>query len=461
MSCHNIRATVTGTVAVLAGVFSLAGTASAQIASVTDVQRQVDDAFKEVMARADSADARERYARLLVQAGNFEGGIAALEGLLLSPDAPASIRLELAFLYYRLGSYALAEAYLREALADPRLDEALRQQANTLLPDVVRRNQTSHLSGSLMAGLRSQRNPTAASSAGQVLSAGVLVPRDDRTRPRSDVDAHLWGKLDHVYDLGAQNEAAVVTSLVGYANHFSSVDSHAYRPGNPDPFDVTAIAASSGIRFKPAPVELPGLTLRPHLILGQMLLNGHKYFTTAGLALDGNYRLSERLAWGGAYEARHFSYSSRPDIADSAWATGNEQSLRVRGAVETGVNRFLTGEIGFIDRGAGRSYLEFRGTEAKLAYSFSYANPLTNSGVVWTTTLSGSALRRHFRGADPAIDPTIRRRDTERRISLVNSMPLARDLALQVQFEYTDAPSNLPNYEYSNFSGAVGVMWKF
>ena len=448
-------------VAVAAGALSLIGGAAAQTSTAADIQRQVDDAFKEVMAKADSAEARTRYASLLVKAENFEGGIAALEGLLLAPDAPAGIRVELAFLYYRLGSYALAEAYLREALADPRLDDLLKQQANTLLADVVRRNQVSHLSGSLMAGLRVQRNPTAATSEGRILAAGVLVPRDDRTRPKSDVDAHLWGKLDHTYDLGAQNEATVVTSLVGYANHFSSVDSHAYRPGNTDPFDVAVIAASTGIRFKPSPTDLPGLTLRPHLLLGQMLLNGHRYFVTGGLGIDGSYRISERLSWGGGYEARRFSYNARPDITDSERASGTEQSLRLRGAVETGVNRALIGEIGFIDRGAERRHLEFSGTEARVAYIFSYVDPVANSGSIWTTTLSGSALQRRFRGADPAIDPTIRRRDTEWRFSVLNSMPLARDIALQVQLEYTKTPSNIPNYEYSNLAGSVGVMWKF
>lgn len=461
MHRHTFRVPVCRIAAVFAGMVSLVGTVAAQTASAADIQRQVDDAFRDVLARAESLEARTRYASLLVQAGNFEGGIAALEGLLLAPDAPPGIRIELAVLYYRLGSYAIAEAYLREALADPRLDEALRQQASALLPDVVRRNQVSHLSGSLMVGLRAQRNPAAATGEGRILAAGVLVPRDERNRPRSDVDAHVWGKLDHVFDLGTQNEATVLTSLVGYANHYSSVDSHAYRPENTDPFDVATVAASSGIRFKPSPADLPGLTLRPHLMLGQVVLNGHRYFATGALGLDGNYRISDRLSWGAGYEARHYAYSARPDITDSARATGNEHSLRLRGAVETGANRVLSGEFAVIDRGAERSYLEFRGAEARLAYAFSYVDPLANSGAVWTTTLSGSALQRRYRGADPSIDPATRRRDTEWRVSLLNSMPLARDVALQVQLEYTRTPSNLPNYAYSNLAGSVGVMWKF
>lgn len=461
MSRHSFHSPVCRVAAVFAGMFAFAGAVAAQSGSAADIQRQVDDAFRDVLARTESLEARMRYAGLLVRAGNFEGGIAALEGLLLSPEAAPGIRVELAVLYYRLGSYAISEAYLREALADPRLDEALRRQANALLPDVVRRNQVSHLSGSLLVGLRAQRNPTAATRESRIMAAGVLVPRNERYRPRSDVDAFVWGKVDHAYDLDAQNEATVVTTLVGYANHFSSVDSYALRPGNPDPFDVLAFAGSSGIRFKPSPAELPGLTLRPHVVFGKVALNGHRYFLTGGLGLDGNYRISERLLWGGGYEARRYSYSSRPDIADSAGATGNEHSLRLRGAVETGVNKVLSGEMAIIDRSAERRHLEFRGVEARLAYAFSYADPLMGSGAVWTTTVSGAALLRHFRGVDLSIDPATRRRDTEWRVSLLNTMPLARDVALHVQVEYTRVPSNLPNYTYSNLAGTVGVMWQF
>ncbi len=447
--------------AVFVGSMAVIGSATAQQVSSADVQRQVDDAFREVLAKVDSKDARLKYASLLVQAGNFEGGIAALEGLLLAPNAPASLRVELAVLYFRLGSYALAEAYLRDAIADSRLDSALKKQAETMLLDVVKRNKISSLTGTLMAGLRGQSNPTAATKASQILSKGVLLPRDERARPKSDIDGQLWGKLDHVYDLGAQNEASVVTSLVGLIDHYASVDSYAYRPESTKPYDVATIAGTSGVRFKPFPAEVQNLTLRPHLIFGDTLLNGHQYFSAGGLGLDGSYRVSDRLTWSGVYAVKRFSYVSRPDITDSTLLGGVEHSTRVRSVVEVGVNKVLMGEVGFVDRSAKRSDFEFSGPEAKLAYIFTYADPVANTGHNWTTTIVGSALQRRYRGVDPAVDPNIRRRDTERRMTLQNVMPFSRDMSLQVQLDYTDAPSSLPNYDYSNVAGSVNVLWNF
>lgn len=461
MAEYKFRALSSQIAAVLVGALSLVGSSGVQSAPSADVQRQVDEAFGEVIAKVDSREARLKYARLLIKAENYEGGIAAMEGLLLSPNAPPSIRVELAVLYFRLGSYGISEAYLREALADPRLDSDLRKQAEVMLVDVVKRNKINSLTGRLMVGLRGQSNPTAATSEAQVLSNSTMVPREDQSRPKSDVDGLLWGKLDHVYDLNTQNEASIVTTLVGLIDHYSSVGSYSYRPGSTKPYDVATIAGTTGVRFKPSPIGAQNFTLRPYLIFGEWLLNGHQYFTAGGLGLEGNYRQSNRLSWGGEYTQRHFSYESRPDITNSTLPSGVERSVKLHSVVELAANNILTGEIGFIDRGAERGDFAFSGPEARLAYVVTYLDPLANTGYNWTTTIMGRVLQRHYRETDPAIDSSTTRRDTDRRVGLLNVMPFTRDMALHVQLEYTNVLSNLPNYKYSNFAGTVGVLWNF
>lgn len=463
MSGHQLQIPRWPVASVLAGIMSFAGSALGQAppSSSVDVQRQVDEAYREVLAKTDSMDARLKYASLLVQAGNFEGGIAALEGLLLSPNAPASIRVELAILYYRLGSYAMSETYLRAAIADQRLDNVLKKQAETMLLDVVKRNRVSALTGTLMVGLRSQSNPTTATGSNQILSNGILVMREDRARPKSDVDGQLWGKLDHVYDFDAQNEASLVTSLVGLMNHYASVDSYDYSPDNVKPFDLSTVQGSTGIRFKPSPSGFPNLTLRPHLLFGITQLNGSNYFTSGGLGLEGNYRISDRLTWSGLYAARRFSYADRSDIIDSALQTGVEHLAQVRATAEVGVNKVLVGEIGFVDHSAKRGEFEFFGPQAMLAYVVTYADPTAFTGHNWTTTLVGHLLQRSYRAADPAVDAITHRIDTVRKLTLQNVMPISRDVSLQLQLDYTDGSSNLPNYVYSNAASSISVFWNF
>jgi tetratricopeptide (TPR) repeat protein len=141
----------------------------AKYASTSDRRR-----FRQVLSAPGDLDVGLRYARLLVQAGNFEGGVASMERLLLAPNPPASLRLELAILYYRLESYAVAESYLRAAIAAPSLPDVLLRQAEQILRDVAKRNQTNQFSGFRMLGVRGQTNPTARTDEDFIRAGGAL-----------------------------------------------------------------------------------------------------------------------------------------------------------------------------------------------------------------------------------------------------------------------------------------------
>ncbi len=434
--------------------------AFAQSSSVPAPQ-EVEQAFRDVVANAGSVEARSKYASLLVRSGNFEGGIAALEGLLIAPDAPASIRVELGVLYFRLGSYAISETYLRAAIDDSRLDSQQKSQAESLLREVVRRNRPSQLSGSLMLGLRSQSNPTAASDNDLVYYLGNPVARGKDSRPKSDTDVHVWGTLNHVLDLDQQNEATVVTSLVVFANHYNSVSNYSSEAGSAKPSDLALLAGSTGLRFKPMRLTVPALSIRPHLVFGSASANGNAYFNAGGWGIDGDVRTSETLLWGGTYENSRLAFSSRNDIANSTLLGGSRQSLRLHATIETTANQFLLAELGYVDFDGNAPYTAFRGPQARVAYTLTYPAPTSSAGRPWTTTLAANAQQRDYRGADATVDARTVRKDTEWRWSLVHGMPVTRDLSVQLQFDYANTPSNIPNYTNTNTAGTVGVLWKY
>lgn len=446
--------------AIAVGFATVGAPAWAQTNNVPS-QAEVDQVFRDVLANPASIDTRSKYATLLVQSGNYEGGIAALEGLLLVPDAPANIRLELAVLYYRLGSYAMAETYLRDALADPRLDAKQKSDAQSLLRDVTARNKTSRLSGMVMLGLRAQTNPTGATDNGTVLYQGLSVPRSPEFAPKSDTDVHAWALLDHAYDLDKQNEASITTTLMGYANHFSSVGSYSNQAGYAKPYDLTVVAGSTGLRFKPAPDTQQGWTLRPHLLFGGATANGNSYFTTGGWGLSTEYRMTERLSYGGTYENSRLTYPARDDIANAPSLGGSRQALRLNATMETGPNRFLMTELGYVDHDGNLASTGYRGPELRMSYIFSYASPFSLTALPWATTLNGSGARRDYRGADPLVSLSTTRADTEWRLGVINVAPVSRDLAVQFQLEYTKLDSNIPNFSNSNTSGTLGVIWKY
>lgn len=424
-------------------------------------QTEVDQVFREVLANPASIDTRTKYASLLVRSGNYEGGVAALEGLLLAPDAPANIRLELAVLYYRLGSYAMAESYLREALADPRLNAKQKADAQSLMRDVIERNKPSRLSGLVMLGVKAQTNPTGATHNTTILSQDLSVPRGSDFAPKSDTDVHAWALLDHVYDLEQQNEAAITTTLMGFANHYSSVGSYSNEAGYSKPYDLAVVAGSTGLRFKPAPQTQQGWTLRPHLLFGGATANGKSYFTTGGWGVNTEYRMSERLSYGGTYENSRLTFPERKDIANAPLQGGSRQTLRLNSTLETGPNRFLMSEFGFMDHDGNGLYTGYRGPELRLSYVFSFPSPLSAAALPWATTLMGSALRRDYRRPDPAVSLLTTRQDTEWRLGFINVAPISRDMAVQFQLEYTNTNSNIPNFSSTNTSGTLGVLWKY
>ncbi|MES2584155.1 MAG: hypothetical protein V4627_15640 [Pseudomonadota bacterium] len=417
--------------------------------------QELEQAFQEVIGKAGSVEAHSKYASLLVRSGNFEGGIAALESLLISPDAPASIRVELGVLYFRLGSYAISETYLRAAIEDPRLDPQQKSQAESLLREVVRRNQRSHLSGSLTLGVRTQSNPTAASDNDLVYYQGNPVARGKEAGPRSASDFHVWGFLNHSLDLEQQNEASIASSLILFANNYSAGG------GTAKATDLALLAGSTGVRFKPLRSTAPGLAIRPHVLFGSASANGNAYFTAGGWGVDGDYRASETLLWGGAYENSRLSFSSRDDIANSASLGGSRQSIRVHATIETAVNQFLIAELGYVDFDGNAAYTAYRGPQAKLAYTLTYPSPTSATGLPWTATLSVNAQQRDYRGADATVDARTVRKDTEWRWSVVNVMPVTPTLSVQLQLDHTNTPSNIPNYTYTNTAGTLGVIWKY
>lgn len=423
-------------------------------------ERQIDDAFRQVLEAPGDMGRVTRYAQLLVQAGNYEGGVAALEQLLLRPDAPATVRLELAVLYYRMASYAMAENLLRASLDDTRLVGEQRTLAESLLRDVVKRNQTSRLDGFAILGVRAQTNPNSRTDQDQVLAAGSLVPVDRNYQPRSDTDVQLTVRLDHEYDFDTQNEARLASSLVAQVVKFSSSSGSDLQPNQVAPYNLALAEVTSGIRFRPVQDAGSGLRLRPHLIASTLSAQGRRYLSAAGAGLDVDYRLNERTLVEAGYEYRRFSYATRIDVPD-ADALGGPQSLgRVRLSRELGPGRVVSGELRARFQRTDRAYYDHDAYEARLSYSAAYANPLPQGQGTWTTTVWSGVQRRVYDAPDPAVDALSKRRDTDWRLGVGNTMPLTDAWSVLVQLEHAKTRSSLPNYRYKNTSLLLALSYR-
>ena len=73
------------------------------------------------------------FAEIAIKVGDLEGAISALDRLLLIDGDQPDIKLELGVLYFRLGSFEAARAYLEEVRASGRASPAVKERAAEFL----------------------------------------------------------------------------------------------------------------------------------------------------------------------------------------------------------------------------------------------------------------------------------------------------------------------------------------
>lgn len=440
--------------------WALCAGVSAQTDAAATLERQSDEAFRQVLQQPQDLGLWSRYAQLLVQAGNYEGGIAALERLLLDPQASPDLRVDIAALYYRLGSYAIAETMVDQALADSRLQSEKRAFALRLKRDVQKRNQRSQVSGVVTFGLRHQSNPTFRSEEAQVLSAGVLGPLAADQRPDADNDISLGLRLNHLYDLDRQNSAAIVTNFSAYLVDYRSSHGSQLEVAGNKPYDLQVLDVNSGLQFKPLPVQVSGLTLRPHVILTDVVAQRHRYLRSQGLGLDVTWRPDERTLYVLTVDGQRRDFADRVDVPAAALLDGRTYGLRVRASREVASGQVLTGDYAMRRNRTERAFYDYDSHEARVTYSVTYASPIAGAGP-WTTAVWFGALQRSYDAPDASVSVTEARKDREWRIGLSQTVPLAPLWSLVLVAEQVRNRANLPNFRFKNTSLSGTVIRTF
>ena len=238
------------------------GIARAQTAESADLealQTQYDAALQEVFRDPGNLDKTFRFAELAVKVGDFESAISALERMLLvNPNLPR-VRLELGVLYFRLGSYQLAQSYLMRAV-EGEVPDSVRARVEVFLKEIDKRLSRHQFSGSIMAGLRYQSTANAGPTSNAILANGVPATLDDQFTEQSDANAFITGSLRHIYDLQTPGGALIETSGVAYG---------AEQRGEKQ-LDLIFLTLQSGPRLKFPGQRLATATYRPY-VLGNLV----------------------------------------------------------------------------------------------------------------------------------------------------------------------------------------------
>lgn len=440
--------------------FSLTASAAAQTGGATPLERQTEDAFRQVLQQPQELAGWSAYAHLLIEGGNYEGAIAALERLLLEPDANPAIRIQIAEMYFRLGSYQAAENTAREALADDKLPKDQREAAQNLVRLAAMRNKTNQLSGSLVLGFRRQTNPTYRTNNSQVLAGGVLVAQPANLSPQSDTDVSMGLSLQHVFDLGMQNSAAIVSSVSAFMLNYRSASGSQLVASPIKPYDLLLFDVNTGLRFKPMPGAVDGLTVRPLILLSTVAAQGSTYFSSRGLGVDVNWQPDEKTYYEFTLDTQRRNFSNRIDVPTANLISGSLSSLRFRVSREVAAGQRVVGEYAFRRSGTAQAITDFSSHELRGTYSISYPSP-TKNGSYWTSAVSLGALQRRYAAADASVSATTARQDNEWRLGFSQTVPITPAWALTINLEQSRNQPNLPNFQYKNTSLSSAVAYSF
>ncbi|HEV2560425.1 MAG TPA: tetratricopeptide repeat protein [Microvirga sp.] len=390
-----------------------------------------------------------QFAALATRLGDYEAAIGTLERVLFYAPDQSALQLELAGLYYRLGSYASARTYAEAAAGSRSLDEPSRSRALDLLADIDRRLSSHQWNVYAQAGLRYQSNANAAPTSLFVRAAGEPGRLDPRFRRQSDVSAFARAVVQHVYDFENQRGDVWETSLSGYASRGFEVTRS----------DLGFLEIQTGPRLALAPDSLPGLSLRPYLIAGGLALGSDPYLGSIGAGVGLSVPLGGRAVLEPFVEVRERRFGSTDDYPNAREQTGR---LAVFGLHASGS---FSPAAGWFTR------LAYRRAEARNdAYAFDSVGvdiglPVTFDGPFgdrrWTVTPTFGLTHYTYEAPNPLVDPTRRRRETEWRVGALLDIPVHPLFGLSLHVQYSATQSNLPNYDTDNLSVTLGPTIRF
>jgi hypothetical protein len=167
------------------------------------VNPEYEALFRRVLREPANLDLSFRFAEMATRAGDYEAAIGALERMLFyKPDLPR-VKLELAILYFRLGSYEMARSYFQGALAAGAPPEVT-ARVQPFLVEIDRRLSTTQWSAFGQIGTRYQTNANAGPTSALVRGAGFDVILDKRFVKRPDWNAFGLMAIRHIHDFENQ-----------------------------------------------------------------------------------------------------------------------------------------------------------------------------------------------------------------------------------------------------------------
>jgi hypothetical protein len=408
-------------------------------------------AYDALLQDPGNVDKALAYVDTLVADRDYEAAVAVLERLAIRYPDDARIRLEIGVMYYRLGSYLMADRSFDQVKSMSNADPALIARAEEFSRQAKPKTAQSQFSGKLYAGLRFQTNANAGPDSHNVQAFDATIDRPNADKPDDDLGGFGGFSVNHVYDFDTQNGAALETQANGFGLFHTDVSD----------LDELHFGLQSGIGVNPFSALGDKLRIQPRGNLEFTVQDGEWLEFGGGPGLGATYKASETVRLAADYDLLFRNFDHVEDLGETQRYTGTEHQGGLGIAWQVLPKTTLTAGIGgrFVD--TKKDFLDFNAVNASIGVLQAYASPFDALPLDWWFSFGAKYEGRWYEGADPEIDADVKRQDDVYRLSATNLVPLNDSWSLTQQVEYVIVDSTLSNYSYDNFAATVSASWRF
>jgi hypothetical protein len=418
----------------------------------SDLQKQYDAAFQEMLRQPANLDVLFKFASLASQTGDLEGAISALERMLLINSNLPRVRLELGVLYYRLKSYEVAREYLQGALKSPNVPAEVRARAEQFISQIDSQQQASHFHGELFLGMRYQSNANLGPATSSVQLFGQVANLNQSAIGTADWGAVSTVQLRHTYEFSTQDKATLETFFTGYANRQFQVSAA----------NVSLADLTIGPRFQILSTSFEDITVKPLVAGGAIWVNDTSYYASWGGGVEVNAMLSDRL--------RNITTAiwRRHNNQDTSYLPTNSLFRGTEYSANTVFPFDITQIVSLFASGSAQRFLSdlapwqsYQLWGVGGGMSFRFVDPALRTGLPWTISLSASNQWWHYDAPDSTVNPNTYRDQSDFIMNLTLAVPFDERTTFSLSGGRFVRSATLPNYAFENNNVMFGISWRF
>ena len=402
-----------------------------------------------------------RYVNVSTELHDYEAAIGALERLLMFNPKLARAKMELGFLYARLGAWAPASEHLHAALEGD-LNATQKAQVEAQLPEIEKQNQPNRLSVRIHTGLRSQSNANFFPANNLFQLGGIGVPAINASR-QGDVNAFQLIQASHDYDFENQSGDQMETRVTGYATEQFRLPQ----------YSLTMFSASTGPRvFIPQNV-MSSFSVRPYFSGVVSTLGSVNYINTGGAGvgfrgvLESGLSVEPGFEWRSLWVNRNYGlngvspFGAVPYSTASTIASGDALTGYLSGSYPLTETITFEGRAAYSCANATYAPQSSDQVDLQSMLKIGVTPPHPSIGRYWTIAPYGRFTHLIFDAPNPLVNPLVARRDAAWSGGIMLDAPITNLFGFSGNLEFWRNYSNIQNFSAQNMSVTFGPTMKF